>query len=130
MQQQGQVPVAVMLGHEDWLFSANNPKCPIRLWQRPSLSTGFRWVTASSCGRDACHQSGDASRADAYTQTHQIYKLSSLLHTTPIKSYLLTVVCAEILPRCPPLKRDWFAVPIQCYLVRYFDRAYAVLPLV
>lgn len=35
MQQQGQVPVAVMLGHEDWLFSANNPKCPIRLLAAP-----------------------------------------------------------------------------------------------
>ncbi len=43
MQQQGRVPVAVMLGHEDWLIFAEQSEGPIRLLAVPAVINPL-WV--------------------------------------------------------------------------------------
>ncbi len=73
MQQQGQVPVAVMLGHEDWLFFGEQSKVsytPFGSARRYQPALGGLLLVRV----DEMHVTKVVTQAelDAYTQIHQI----------------------------------------------------------
>ena len=73
MQQQGQVPVAVMLGHEDWLFFGEQSKVSYTPFgsasrYQPALG-GLLLVRVDEM---QVTQVVTQNELDAYTETHQI----------------------------------------------------------
>lgn len=73
MQQQGLVPVAVMLGHEDWLFFADQSKvCYTPFGSARRYQPALGGLLLVRVDEMQVTQVVTQNELDAYTETHQI----------------------------------------------------------